>query len=115
VGRNQNARWNKKAGAAGKKKGDLDLALDVDHCVGCGLGLLKQLAGFASQQPHRPVLLLQQFGGGVFNDESGSLLIGLEAKFFCDEADVHVGFVPAGKISFQARRDMKEGRLTLYR
>lgn len=38
---------------------DLDLALDVNNAVGLSLGLLKERAGFAGQQPDSPVLLLQ--------------------------------------------------------
>lgn len=71
----------------------LDLALDIDDTVGRRFGLFKQQTRLARQQPHSPILLFQQLRGGVVDDETGSLLIGLKSKFFGNEPDIDIGFV----------------------
>lgn len=71
----------------------LDLALDIDDTMGRRFGLFEQQARLARQQPHSLILLFQQLRGGVVDDETGSLLIGLESKFFSNEPNTDIGFV----------------------
>lgn len=72
----------------------LDLSFDVDDAVRFGLGLFKDEPGLAGQESDRPVSLFEKFCWAMVQDETGGLLIRLEAEFLRDKTDVHIGFVP---------------------
>lgn len=73
----------------------LDLSLDIDDAMGFGLCLLEEQASLSGQQPYSPVSLLEQLCGGVVEDETCGLLIGLEPQLFRDKSDIHIRFVTA--------------------
>jgi hypothetical protein len=79
----------------------LDLAFDIDDTVGGCFGLIEQRACFACQQPYSAVPLLQQFFGGVVQNKTCGLLIGLESKLFCDKSDVDIRFVSRTKCQLE--------------
>lgn len=87
-----------------KMRTGLDLAFDIDDTVGSCFGLIEQRACFARQQPYSPVPLLQQFFGGVVENKTGGLLVGLESKLFCDKSNVDIWFVSTIKRSARMPR-----------
>lgn len=59
-----------------------------------GFGLFEDEPGLAGQESDGPVSLFEELCWAMVQDETGGLLIRLEAEFLRDEADVHIGFVP---------------------
>lgn len=70
------------------------MSFDVDDAVRFGFGLFEDEPGLAGQESDGPVSLFEEFCRGMFQDETGCLLIRLEAEFLRNETDVHIGFVP---------------------
>lgn len=63
--------------------------------MGLGLGSFEQLAGPATRkQSHHAIFLLEEVLRSMVQNEAGALLVGFETKFFSNETDVYIRFVP---------------------
>ena len=87
-----------------------DLAFDVHFLVSGLLGRFEKTQSFACPEPDTFVSFYKECLATVFAYESGTLVIGFEAKFLGNKSQLNIGLVPAQEFSIWPNKTKKHRR-----